>query len=103
MNRSKWLSTITKLKRQFPTHIPVVVRSRRLSGDLDGTFARKDDEYVVVIDSRLTEKRRYEVLAHEWGHVLEDNERWVDEKFHHCKRFERWEHEVVSFLTNGGE
>lgn len=76
-----FLAVVRGLRAALPCSMPVKVKRRSITDDL-GITSKREDHYLIEIDSKMCLGGQLMVLCHEWGHArawdLEDEDR------HHC-------------------
>lgn len=85
---NEWTRTVNKLKRELPTDLPVKVRIvASVPGGYRALCERKQDHYLIRIEKSVPLEWRYWLLAHEWGHLLDD---WQAARDDHDASFGYW-------------
>ncbi len=69
----KWLRTIRWLRRNFPSNLPVRVRSERMVSFKycgDTTYSEDANNFKVRIRRSQSHSSKIDTLLHEWSHIL---------------------------------
>ena len=66
----RFQSAVAILRRDCVPAYPVIVRTKALSGGLEGLTIRRRKRFVVFLEAGLTQWQAIEVLIHEWAHAL---------------------------------
>jgi hypothetical protein len=69
-HHERFQAAVAVLRRDCVPAYPVIVRTKALSGGLEGSTIRRKRRFVVFLEAGLSEWQAVEVLIHEWAHAL---------------------------------